>query len=500
VAREMVVSVLSSWLHHRTGEPETTLRDFFANGNHPELAERIATDLMTATLCDPASGQGVFLTELISILQNTFPESALDEWLRSNVHAWDVDKKVIAALKQRFPNISHIYEGDFLLAREFEPVDLFIANPPYVRQERLEKAYKQQLLDSTLFNTPGLKLTSRTDYYLYFLAAMVKRLKPGGVLTAIVPNGWLDNGFGAGFRRLLECDYTLEKVESLNNTRHFEAEVNTVIVTILNDKPPKNQSVRVVTDDTLRTVPLATLSGLNLGWNGSLFRAPDWLLDVLSTPGKTVPLGSLAEIHPGIITGDNKKYYFRTARLNTFVPAIKSPREIQKLTLGKADCQWWLPAQNIPFTIRRAPILWPDLRGRRHFAVHNPGKLAFEHTFYGLTPKHISTEDLTLLLNSSFVSLLTEIYGRTGLGGGALRLVKQDLEQLPVPNPKLIKISPKYRTLLKSPVREMAANDDPLWPELDRAILKPMGLENRWEEMVKLLNFFIRQRHTRARH
>ncbi|NOZ73984.1 MAG: hypothetical protein GXO90_01200, partial [FCB group bacterium] len=211
---------------------------------------------------------------------------------------------------------------------------------------------------------------------------------------------------------------------------------------------------------------------------------------------KIVPLGTVADIRAGIITGDNQRFYSKKLRYTTDTPVIKSPREIKAYTIRKRDCVWWLPTENIPFTVRHAPILWPDLRGRRHFVVHNPENLAYEHTFYGVTPRSGSTEALALILNSIWVNLLLEIYGRTGLGGGAIRMVKRDLIHLPIPDPRRFSWESEHYRLLDLPI---GATPTSLDRKIDKIILCELGLENRWDEMQYHVNYFIEQRQARAK-
>jgi len=502
IAREMVITLLTTWLSGRSGLDQVTIRRFLKQGKPSILADDLVPFLMTATVCDPAVGSGVFLSALETVVMSAFPakwRSRLTNWLRTQAQGWDIDSEVAAQTQHRFSQGPQIHHGDFLLDFPYAPVDLFIANPPYVRQERLDRDYKRRLEDAMQKICPNISVSSRSDYYLYFLVAMACRLKPNGVLTAIVPNGWLDNDFGSVFRHLLETRFTLEQIESLNNRRHFDAEVNTVIVTLMNRPPRKGHPIQVATDEGKRRISLATVSHLHLGWNGSLFRAPNWLLNVLSDREQVVPLEELAEIKAGIITGNNRKFYTRNRRTPSAVPVIKSPREVTRFTVRQNDCIWWLPTENVPYQIRTAPVLWPDLRGRRHFVVYNPEQLAFEHTFYGLTPRAGFAKELVLVLNSVFVNLVVEIYGRTGLGGGALRMVKRDLVHLPVPDPRRLDWPPSYFQLLEAQIPE-SSSIDKLKTEIDRFILTQLGLENRWDEIQNLLNFFIEQRQRRARH
>lgn len=494
----MVRTLLSTWLESYFPGERDQINEFLIHGNSPSLARRILLRLISATFCDPAVGEGVFLTALVSLLRDIFPleyQSLLNSWIGGNVNGWDVEGDAIARMQNRFSPPLPLKTGDFLLSSGTEKFDLMIANPPYVRQEKLERDYKQKLQARFRKMAPEWKVSQRTDYYLYFMLAMCLRLKQNGVFTAIIPNGWLDNAFGQVFRELLTTEFSLQRIETLLGRRHFKAEVNTVIITVQRNRPGPADSIRIITETKRRDFPQSALIRVKLGWNGSLFRAPDWLLQTISDRKNIVPLETVAEVRAGIITGNNRRYYSNESQRSTDIPVIKSPREIKTYTVGAGDCRWWLPVEKVPYTIRRAPILWPDLRGRRHFVVHNPENLAFEHTFYGLTPMIGSAESLVLILNSIWVRLLVEIYGRTGLGGGAIRMVKRDLVQLPIPDPRSLDWSQEhYRTLQD----EIGVENQARCRERDVFILRELGLENRREEMQYLLNYFIEQRQARA--
>ncbi|NOZ73957.1 MAG: N-6 DNA methylase, partial [FCB group bacterium] len=240
VAKNMVVTLLSTWFESQFPDQRSTIHTFLTHGKPPAFAGQALQRLTSATLCDPAVGEGVFFHALASRLRAIFPpeyQSALNTWMSTKITGWDQDADVIARIRDRLIPSFTLEHGDFLLSGASTKYDLIIANPPYVRQEKLEQEYKQKLRLTFKKIAPDLKIPLRADYYLYFLVAMCLRLKPGGVLTAIVPNGWLDNAFGQIFRELLLSRFSLRKIETLNRRRHFQAEVNTVIISVQHRRP-----------------------------------------------------------------------------------------------------------------------------------------------------------------------------------------------------------------------------------------------------------------------
>ena len=237
-------------------------------------------------------------------------------------------------------------------------------------------------------------------------------------------------------------------------------------------------------------------------WGGKFLRAPDIFFTILKKgKDKLVRLGDIAEVKAGIITGNNKNYYFPRPEMfdeREFSLVFKSPREVNKILLTKDDAVSIIKAKNVPFQIRRAPLLWVDLRGNKHLVHINQDNLPFEHNFYGIFPKNLDAIKLALILNSSLEWFFIEIFGRRGLGGGALRLVKEDILKLPLIFLKNIQIlSSTKNSFLKrkqndvftelgfdpnKPIREQEPNPLPDRKALDDIIFNELGLT---EEEIK---------------
>lgn len=85
-------------------------------------------------------------------------------------------------------------------------------------------------------------------------------------------------------------------------------------------------------------------------------------------------------------------------------------------------------------------MLWGDFKDIKHICHFCDGEIAFAHNFHGIIP--YKTDDNTKvcsILNSTFTWLITEIYGRVGLGGGALRVLVEELRaKYPIINPDIV--------------------------------------------------------------
>ena len=142
--------------------------------------------------------------------------------------------------------------------------DVVIANPPYVRQEKiapqdipeeeitkeLRQEYKAALVRSvTVQWGDEFKKDLKSDLYVYFYYLALSLLKPRGVFCFISSNSWLDVGFGAKLQAFLLRNIETKAIYDNHAKRTFaEADINTIIVVF---KRPKE---KVLTENLTRFV------------------------------------------------------------------------------------------------------------------------------------------------------------------------------------------------------------------------------------------------------
>jgi methylase of polypeptide subunit release factors len=76
------------------------------------------------------------------------------------------------------------------------PLDAIVGNPPYVRQEKVEKKDKARFGQLCSEAWPGLRLTGRSDLHCYFWPAAARLLKPDGYFGFLTSSSWLDVEYG----------------------------------------------------------------------------------------------------------------------------------------------------------------------------------------------------------------------------------------------------------------------------------------------------------------
>jgi len=212
--------------------------------------------------------------------------------------------------------------------------DIVIANPPYVRQEQIEKSFKN-ILGEVYPEFP-----KRSDLFVYFYARALQLLKKGGFHIFVCSNSWLDVGYGAALQEyLLDNAYIHAIFDSAVERQFSSASINTIVSIIQKGKPKVDAETRFVllkdefqkaienyiaeTDDKtyrMRTFTQKEMSdggsdpdsGKYVGdkWGGKYLRAPDIYWKILEKAGdKLVRLGDIAEIRRGFTTGANDFFY-----------------------------------------------------------------------------------------------------------------------------------------------------------------------------------------------
>jgi hypothetical protein len=342
-----------------------------------------------------------------------------------------------------------------------------------------------------------VKVPGQADLYVPFFFVGISLLKQGGVLCFVTSNAWLDVDYGSEVQKFfLTKTRWLMTIDNLKRRTFKGSAINTVITLAVRPKEGEDVGENIVrfvafrvpfeelmpdlmgvaleeiyeaterkqeheyrvTPKTQRELYLEGVEeqedeqnislvgdwstqkyvGNKLG--GKYLRAPDIFFTILEKgEGKLIPLGKVAKIKAGIVTGNNSKFYqiwhSKGQIPNGWEPAFKSPRDVHTIKLRKENACHLIKIRNAPFKIKRAPLLWPDLRGARHICHYNLDNLPFEHNFHGIIPEEMNkVKEFCAILNSTLIAFLLEVFTRTSLGGGAARLLTSDLKNLLVPN------------------------------------------------------------------
>ena len=135
---------------------------------------------------------------------------------------------------------ARIYQNAFEWRFEFPEVlddkgnfigfDVVVGNPPYIRQEEI-KEYKKQ------FQNTYKTYTASADIYVFFMEKGFEILKPQGQISYIIPNKWMQAGYGKPLRNSLLQKQILEIVD-FGDLQVFDgATTYPCIIGLANDEP-----------------------------------------------------------------------------------------------------------------------------------------------------------------------------------------------------------------------------------------------------------------------
>lgn len=141
-------------------------------------------------------------------------------------------------------------------------LDAVVGNPPYVRQEKVDKKRKPYLAALMEDAFPGTKLSGRADLHCYFWPHAARYLKEGAVFGFLTSGQWLDVDYGFALQRWMLKHFKIVAIMESATERWFpDARVKTCI-TILercNDEAARNGNpVRFVRFEK----PLAEIIGV----------------------------------------------------------------------------------------------------------------------------------------------------------------------------------------------------------------------------------------------
>jgi len=267
--------------------------------------------------------------------------------------------------------------------------DVIVANPPYIRQEKLGTKEKEKIKariewaykDKVFLGKPGkiiqkkkksvptkrhrnvIIVSKKSDIYVYFYIQALNLLKENGKLGFISSNKWLEVEYGESFQKfLLEYCKILYIIE-FDSSIFPDADVNTAIVILEKETKKENRDNNLVTfarfktslpvDSMLKSLKNANKNidnsnlkiriikqgKLTLGKWSIHLRAPPIFYKIVSH-SKITPLNSVAHVEYAIKTGYNEYFVLPNQKAKSLKiekgylkPCLSSPKEIDELII-----------------------------------------------------------------------------------------------------------------------------------------------------------------------
>ncbi len=219
--------------------------------------------------------------------------------------------------------------------------DIVIANPPYVRHERVPQETLRILRRAYPEVQHGM-----ADLYVYFYARALELLHENGTLTFISSNKFFRVSYGKGLRDLLTNDTQAQLVLDFGDAPVFDAAAYPCIVQVSNGQPTLDHTYRGLTADpqmdldkidvifarTMQKLPQA--QGFQPPASSSTISA---LVEKLL--GMGTPLGHYAdgEMYRGISTGMTDAFLVNQTTMECLIGEDEHSAEVIKPVLRGRD-------------------------------------------------------------------------------------------------------------------------------------------------------------------
>ena len=110
------------------------------------------------------------------------------------------------------------------------PLDAVVGNPPYVRQEKINKFDKPQYAEAVADAFKGTTLSGRADLHCYFWPQASRFLKEDAYFGFLTSGQWLDVDYGFELQRWMLKNFKIIAIMESSTERWFpDARVKTCI-------------------------------------------------------------------------------------------------------------------------------------------------------------------------------------------------------------------------------------------------------------------------------
>lgn len=255
-----------------------------------------------------------------------------------------VDENVLRQLRSQLG--AFIWRVDFgEVFAEHGGFDIAIANPPYIRQEKIkgQKPTFQRLFPEVYSGT--------ADLYVYFYAQALRLLRPNGILTFISPNKFLVANYGKELRQHLGRNTTLQLLIDFGDLEVFEATTYPFITVTRRHPPMGDDLVRVLNVNKVSTLDMLTsiVRSSNQIPQSSL-RSDGWqLIDrkiqdslaKLRANGQSLGEYMAGRFYRGLITGLNEAFVIDSDTFTRLTSTDAHSRSVIKKWIRGRDVKRW---------------------------------------------------------------------------------------------------------------------------------------------------------------
>jgi hypothetical protein len=303
----------------------------------PELARDIAAFAVNALgsksasidFGDPAVGTGTFYSALLQVVRRHQVHSAL---------GFDVNPKQVLASASRWAHRGLVVrKGDYLHLEQLPPRNLILANPPYLRHQKIPPQYKQALRERASIRS-GFPINARAGAYVYFMLLSHDWMVADAVAAWLVPAEFMQTDYGEALRWYLTHRVTVIRLHQFDKASpQFENAKVLPAVVVFKNRPPTAEDVVELTSGG----PMASPRRRQSTSVGHLRREDRWTIPMRRHRPSSVDdihIDDLFTVKRGIATGANEFFVMtRKKALSIGIPKGAMRPILPKVKTLEAD-------------------------------------------------------------------------------------------------------------------------------------------------------------------
>lgn len=293
--------------------PRVAARENSAFATPPDLALDVAGEVgrlipsdVVVDFGDPAAGNGVLLAAARSVLGSSRVQSA---------RVVELDRIAARLFRDRWSHTNTtLVEADFLqISPEPTTWSLVLANPPYRRSQVV--AGDLTALRKDLSQRLDMRISARSDLYVYFLLRAHAWMRDGAIAAWILPAEYQVTNYGAAVRQYLTSHAEVIRIHTYDaSSPVFDNALTSTSVVVFRKTPARSTSLVTVSQGGTISEPHATLTR-NIEF---LRRLPRWNFSAVSELGSDTDynsIGDFFDVRRGIATGSNGHFVLEAAQL-----------------------------------------------------------------------------------------------------------------------------------------------------------------------------------------
>ena len=453
---------------------------------------RLFTITGNARVLDPCFGRGVFINSLLVNTDFVVEGVEIDE--ASYVAFENPDERRCRLMNCDFFDVEEKYDG-------------IIMNPPYVRQEELDRLAPLGVTKRKLQSACWMMdISSKANLYMYFILRAILLLREGGELIAIFPNSWTNtpvgrqfyeqmklHGFitdfinveGAAFEGSPMVDVCILKyVKGRRGETHYQrmqiTQDNRLLIETVEQQKNEVSSNLV----KLRIVA-STRRGITTGANKFFVNPPLFtqthIVNILSSPKdftgyttKHCRQDKLLAIKSSDVLNEEEDTYLE----NSANVISKEGKPLTLKTLIDDGQPWYYIT--VPDS---AQIIFSYIVRNNLKFVLNEEECNVRDNFYMISSCYDPLL-LMALLNNYYVYRQLENLGKS-YGKGLLKLQKYDIDEIKVPHPETIQEEDKLK-LIQLSEKLVKSSDECHVDDITNLLASYYGYDNVKEQYIEL--------------